>query len=790
MRCEGLSTVRGRPHGAERDNAQSMPGIIRHAVSTSSGSCASSRPENSLDVGLVDALPEWGGTVAPLSELSQFTLGLFIGPEADHRHTSTVRHGVTRIQATLRPTPVSEQTHTEPCTMGRMASPPEAHNSAQGAVYGQLLQVHDIHGDITVNPPRTPATVADVSLDPPRPATPVRGRDGLLETLRNAMVRGAPVPHVLTGPGGFGKTTVAAALAEHARAEGRTVFWVRPDAILPSMLEVAVEMGASRTEAEQVKSAPRSAARWVWRHLDAAPRPWLLVLDNADRPELLDPENRPGEQRGWMRSSPGGFVLVTSRVNDPALWAPAKVHRVEVLPRQDANLALNDHAGAEDVPGTEALAERLGGVPIALALAGRILATHGLLFPDARSLLERLKDGVTGLDTLASPLVAGANSERKLLSEVWALSLRLVGERFPKAGRLLKFLALLGPGGMRVSVRRLAVSALRGGVLDDPSSPLDEATLARSINALIVQGLVRSGHGRGGPEVHLHPLVAETVSEGLTPSDAPLLDEVASLLRRQNGRDPFPEATARLGLLRHRVRTRPSPPTDDTRVREAMEIVRLLNLAGEHEEAESVGRRFVRESEQHLGPTHAGTLGMRHGIAEALLQQGELARAEAAYRDLLEANLAVHGAEHDATLDVRFMLALMPLRRGEWEATIAAFRPLIATGTHRHGPENERVLLARENVAFALMHLGEVRRAQDEFRAVREIRLRTLDVEHPLVAMSDYYLGRAALMAGDGDRAGEHLRRCVEVRERTLGHAHPDAEDARGWLERVNEGAN
>lgn len=674
--------------------------------------------------------------------------------------------------------------------MGFMASPPDAHNSAHGAVYGQLLQVHDIHGDITVNPPQAPTTVADVSLDPPRPATTVRGRDGLLETLRNAMVRGAPVPHVLTGPGGFGKTTVAAALAEHARAEGWTVFWVRPDAILPSMLEVAVEMGASRTEAEQVKGSPRSAARWVWRHLDAAPRPWLLVLDNADRPELLDPENRPGEQRGWMRSSPGGFVLVTSRVNDPALWAPAKVHRVEVLTHEDASLALSDHAGAEDVPGAEALAERLGGVPIALALAGRILATHGLLFPDARSLLERLKDGVTGLDRLASPLVAGTNSERELLSEVWSLSLRLIGERFPKAEPLLKFLALLGPGGMRVSVRRLPISALRGGVLDDPASPLDEATLARSINALIVQGLVRSDHGRGEPEVHLHPLVAETVLEGLTPSDAPLLDEVTSLLRRQHGRDPFQEATAHLSVLQHRVRTRSSPPTEDTRVQEAVEIVHLLNLAGEHEEAESMGRRFVRKMEQSLGPTHADTLKTRHGIAEAWLQQGELANAEAAYRELLETNLAVHGAEHDATLDVRFMLALIPLRRGEWEATIAGFRPLIESRTRRYGPENDRVLLARENVAFALMHLGDVHRAEDEFLAVREIRLRTLDVEHPLVAMSDYYLGRAALMAGDGDRAGEHLRRCVDVRERNLGHGHPDSEDAREWLERVNEEAN
>lgn len=678
-----------------------------------------------------------------------------------------------------------------------MASPPEAHNSAHGAVHGQLIQSRDIHGDVNVYSPQAPATVADVSLDPPRLATAVRGRDGLLEALRDAMAPGAPEPHVLTGPGGFGKTTVAAALAEHARAEGWAVFWVRPDAILPSMLEIAVELGASRTEAEQVKGAPRSAARWVWRHLDAAPHPWLLVIDNADRPELLDPENRPGEQRGWMRSSPGGFVLVTSRVNDPALWAPAKVHQVEILTHQAARSALSDHAGAEDIPGAEALAERLGGVPIALALAGRILATHGLLFPDAWSLLERLKDDVTGLDRLASPLIAGTSGERELLSGVWNLSLRLVGERFPLAERLLKFLALLGPEGMHVSVRRLPISALRGGLLDDPASPLDEATLARSINALIVQGLVRSSLDRGEPAVHLHPLVAETVSAGLTPSDAPLIDEVTSLLFRQNGRDPFQESIAHFHILRRRARWGDPLPGDDPDFREspelvsqAVEIVRLLNLAGLSEGAESMGRRFVRDLESQLGESHPDTLRMRHGIAESWLQQGELTKAERAYHDLLETNLAVHGEEHDATYSARFMVALMPLRRGDWQAAVTGFRPLIESRTRRYGPDDGRVLLARENVAFALMHLGDVRRAEDEFLAVREIRLRTLDVEHPLVAMSDYYLGRAALMAGDGDRAGEHLRRCVDVRERTLGHGHPDSEDAREWLERVNEEAN
>src|SRR5699024_9210691 len=93
---------------------------------------------------------------------------------------------------------------------------PHLSNTNRGTVHGTLLQPRDIHNLNVTSTPNTgaPETAGpDVSLDPPRLATAVRGRTRLLGELTTAMDTGAPVPHVLTGPGGFGKTTVAAALA-------------------------------------------------------------------------------------------------------------------------------------------------------------------------------------------------------------------------------------------------------------------------------------------------------------------------------------------------------------------------------------------------------------------------------------------------------------------------------------------------------------------------------------------------------------------------------------------------
>ncbi|WP_067607359.1 tetratricopeptide repeat protein [Nocardiopsis listeri] len=661
-----------------------------------------------------------------------------------------------------------------------MAPPPDAHNSAHGAVYGQLLQVHDIHGDITVNPPQAPTTVADVSLDPPRPATTVRGRDGLMETLRNAMMRGVPVPHVLTGPGGFGKTTVAAALAEHARAEGWTVFWVRPDAILPSMLEVAVEMGASRTEAEQVKGAPRSAARWVWRHLDAAPRPWLLVLDNADRPELLDPENRPGEQRGWMRSSPGGFVLVTSRVNDPALWAPATMHRVEVLNPEDAAVTLADHAGVGELPGATELAERLGGVPIALSLAGRVLATHQVLFPDAQALLSRLEEDVTELDELAAPPVTGADGERKPLSGVWELSLGLVTERHPHAVPLLRVLSLLGAQGQAVPLHRLPISELAGGVLDSPEHPLDEVSFARSVNALVSHGLVRVVPQSEEHTLLLHPLIAETVSAGLNEDDVPLLLEVDGLLERQGDRDPHFELAVftALGLLARRL-----PVRDDTfRVRMDLAGIRAYLQLARFTEAERAGNRTRDFATESLGPIHPLTLQARHLLAEGWLFQDRVSEADQEYLALLADRERVLGVEAPRTLDTRHQLALVAGIRGDWAKARERLETLLEARLRLQGVEDTETLAAMDALGYAAMRSGDLRLAEQMINEVHDVRCRLLGERNRLTLNSAYKMGLLALRRGDRSSAREIFRRVLSGRIDALGPDHPETRLVRDRL--------
>ncbi|WP_306366269.1 tetratricopeptide repeat protein [Nocardiopsis sp. CC223A] len=663
-----------------------------------------------------------------------------------------------------------------------MDSSPGTHaNTVSGDVYGRLLQARDIHS-VTINAGERPAPPpgADVVLDPPRPATAVRGREELVGALLAEMRAGAAVPHVLTGPGGFGKTTVAAELAVRARAEGRTVFWVRPDSVAASMIEVAVELGGSRREAEEVRTTRHLAMRWVWRHLDGAPRPWLLVIDNADRPEELDPGNRPGDQLGWMRASPGGFVVVTTRVDDPAQWAPARIHRVEALESGAAVSALTDHAALEGTAGAGELAERLGRVPLALSLAGRILATHRVLFPDARALLAHLEEGVDRLDELAAPFVTGPDADRRLLSGVWDLSLRLVAEREPYAEPLSQVLAVLGPNAVPVPLRRLPVAVLAAGPLEG----LDVVGLARAVNALLVHGLVTLGEHGGETALRMHPLVAETIRAGI--ADGAVADIALGLLEHQGGHDLSLESAAFHELWDVLVRLHgPEHPAALVALAHGLRMHMRLNPG---DEAVPPLEELARQAAGLLGATHPDTLLIRHFHGDALRAAQRIEDAEEVYRSVLGDREAVLGPRHPATLSTRHQVALQVLLRGDRDT---AEREFLAVWEAYAGDETDRTAItALENLSYIRMLRGDFDAAEQGFARVRAARAGTLGERHPHTIDADYYLARNAAERGDHARAAALFDAVAAARAGIMGGEHPQTLLAKEHAARARETVN
>jgi RecA/RadA recombinase len=136
---------------------------------------------------------------------------------------------------------------------------------------------------------------------------PLRGRDDLLDELTEQA--GGSRVRVIHGPGGGGKTRLALEAAFRAQQRGTEVWWIaatEPSTLITGMRALGRRLGLTDDALEH-----GDAADLVWQRLAAREDPWLLVLDDADDPEILaGPGASLAEGQGWLRplSSPAGLA--------------------------------------------------------------------------------------------------------------------------------------------------------------------------------------------------------------------------------------------------------------------------------------------------------------------------------------------------------------------------------------------------------------------------------------------------------------------------------------------------
>jgi hypothetical protein len=350
------------------------------------------------------------------------------------------------------------------------------------------------------------ATGASLAVPVGRLPAEVRGRAELLTLLVRQVSGGGLV--VLAGMGGVGKSTVAAEVARRARAPrllrrplAHQVWWISGAtamSLTAGMAAVARRLGAGAADQAAIDGGSAGAADQLWALLDAQRRRWLVVIDDAGAPDL---------PAGWVRSSARGLVVVTTRSTElAARGAPAVVHRLEPLTDADAGDALRDLAPeAGGQPEAEALGRLLGGLPLALRLAGlAIAAGYGrwATFDDYRDELDRVPVPTRLLDVDSD--VDLDRGRRAVVLRSAELSLDALAERgLPESRALLRLLSCYAPG-QPVPVellRRAALSPLPHHGLGDGRGAEDV------LRALALLGLVDEVPDQAA--VTVHPVLAD-----------------------------------------------------------------------------------------------------------------------------------------------------------------------------------------------------------------------------------------------------------------------------------------
>ncbi|MEU6912474.1 tetratricopeptide repeat protein, partial [Streptomyces olindensis] len=484
----------------------------------------------------------------------------------------------------------------------------------------------------------------------------VRGRDMELALLTGMLHRPQEELAVICGAGGLGKTTVAAQLAALAEADGRQVFWVRwrdPLDLAQQMTRVAVACGLPEAELEAARAGRQSLPDVVWRQLASARR-WLLVLDNIDEPNALDPDGEPvALYRGWIRPHGRGLLLITSRDTSEQTWG----RRARLLPLQplalpDAGQVLLDAASRAGTPEkAQELAERLGRLPLALRAAGSYLATPTSRYRTFERYRRALDADLGTLLGAAHPDASRPDVARTVVRHTWELSLdQLAAEGHVLARPLLRLLALLAPAPVPLS---LIDPHLLHAVTGEPATIAGVEAALAGLHRYGLLGLPEDAGPHPRPtmeddlpaQVVLHPLVREISALALAQETPGLTVWRRAVAARLNmavhdtvraARSGWSEArllAPHLSLLLDHLAT-PQDLTDATGT--LNQLADMLYDAGAYASVHELSRHLLQAQTRVVGPDHPDSLASRHRLGKALDGMGQYAQAADHHRQALD----------------------------------------------------------------------------------------------------------------------------------------------------------
>ncbi|OXY96373.1 tetratricopeptide repeat protein [Streptomyces sp. 2R] len=637
------------------------------------------------------------------------------------------------------------------------------------------------------------------SMNPPTVFTPVRGRTEELARLSELVSGPGSGLVVVCGAGGLGKTTVAAEAAAQARAEGRVVVWIRwrddPAQLAQDLTHAAHTLGMPEGPLEEARTGRASLVDAVWDHLSAVTG-WLIVIDNVDTPAHIGPGVEPiAAYRGWLRPHGSGTLLITSRDTSTQTWGPDAV-LMPLNPLADeagATVLLDSapHAGTNSE--AEALAMRLGGLPLALNAAGTYLAVptsrHKAFTAYCRALEEEFDD-LLGAERPGA--VRGAETSRQVVRHTWDLSLdQLHQDGYTLARPILQLLALFEPAPIP---RALITPSL---VADTTGLQATAATVDTALAGLHQYGLLNTPQHANGEtheetvgQLQLHPLVREVTAHTLSrpqPTNSWLtaidqhLAQFVTTTTGIPGRAGWP--TARL-LAPHVLPflDRATLQNFPTACEILGDLAYALRAAGAASEQVLLCQHMLAAAAVHLGHEHPDTLIGRNNLAESLRGLGEYQQAADLHRQTLTDRERILGPEHADTLSSRNNLAGCLNSLGDHQQAAHLHRQNLGDTERVLGPEHPHTLNSRNNLADSLNSLGEHQQAADLHQQTLTDRERLLGLEHPNTLTSRSGLAESLRGLGNYQQAADLHRQTLTERQRILGPEHPHTLNSRNNL--------
>lgn len=573
------------------------------------------------------------------------------------------------------------------------------------------------------------------------------GRDELLAELRERLLAGErAVVQALRGMGGVGKTQLAVEYAHRFAAHYGLVWWINCEQAgligdQAAALGLALGCVPPGADAEAVRLAVLAELRERGG--------WLLVLDNAERPEDIVP---------WLPGA-GGHVLITSRERD---WDEVAVPvEVDVLDRPESVAILQARISGLGEADADRLADQLGDLPLAIAQAAGFMAETGMTASRYLDLLGSRAGQLLGQG-------APRTYPKSLAAATGLIADRLAGED-PAAAELASLCAFLAPAPIPEELVTAAASELPCQLAARATDPL---AWHQTVAHLARQSLARIDHGG----LQMHKLTQAILRDRLTPAEvAATRARSEAILAANDPGDPSDPVTwPQWARLMPHLLAADLAGTDSPALRQlTCDACWYLISRGDARTGHDLASGLHQQWRDRLGRDHEHVLLITRSFGWALRGIGRHAEARDLHRDTLDRQRRILGDDHPETLFTANNLAADLRELGEAQAACKLSRDTLIRRRRVLGPDDPETLFSAHGLASCLRAMGELEAARDLDEDTLARRRWVLGDDHPTALTSASNLALDLRALGDARAARDLDQDILARRRRILGEDHP-----------------
>ena len=633
--------------------------------------------------------------------------------------------------------------------------------------------------------------------------------------LRNLINEDPRLRVVLVGMRGCGKSQLASDLAQWCeKQKWHLVAWINAtskEQVRSGLIELADRLGIETQGRNE-----ESIIEQCFSYLESGePSDRLIVFDNVEDINHLTKLVPRGD----------GLRVVVTTTNEHGWknqsWDSIKVG---VFSREDSIKCLLQITDSKDREAADAVAQKLGDLPLAIAQAGATACEEDWTLKQYISRLEHYSSSIVIKRVLGDDYTADVSSALFMAVNV-ALE-KLGGDEREVARRQLGGLAVLAQSGVPTRwIDPLSPDAYNADREENVPDIADNAhsALTELVNMSVVQQSVNKN------VTMLHRLQAQVLRENWGKEKTATCEEAFDAAVEILSRTKFEQLPSNDGDARRRevsdliaqlsaiaVQDYSRSLFESEQIRlylyrafkygqdlgieykmvelsAAVEVIEDVlgpdhpvaltvrsNLAGAYDSAGRFGEaielfeQVLAERKRLLGADHPDTLGTRNNLAYAYRSVGRFDEAIDAWEELLPDCQRVLGADHPDTLTVRNNLAVAYYSVGRFGEAIELFEQVLAERERLLGADHPDTLNTRNNLAGAYLSVGRLAEAIDAWEELLPDCQRVLGADHPDTLKTRHNLAGAYDSVGRFGEAVELFEQVLAERERVLGPDHPD----------------